>query len=155
MREPLRSCARFTAGVNAHAVVESNRGYHLGRVMWEGEAEPDTGIPAAVGGYTEARVFRAPRSGVFKALRRIGDIVASGEPVAEVEGVPIKAEIAGQIRGILRDGIKVQQGMKAGDIDPRGERGYCYTISDKARAIAGGVLEAILHSFKELDPRLS
>lgn len=136
----------FKAGVNAHAVVESNRGYHLGRVIWEGEAEPDTGIPAAVGGHTEARVLRAPRSGRFKAFREIGDMVEVGESVAEVDGVPIQAQIPGLIRGLLRDSIQVQQGSKAGDIDPRGERGYCYLISDKARAIGGGVLEAILHS---------
>jgi len=145
----------LTAGVNVHAVVESNRGYHLGRVIWEGEAEPDTGIPSSVDGQTEARVFRAPSNGVFKAMHKIGDIVESGETVAEVDGTLIKAGISGQIRGLLRSGIKVQQGMKAGDIDPRGERGYCYTISDKARAIAGGALEAILHLYPETNPRLS
>jgi len=145
----------LTAGVNVHAVVESNRGYHLGRVIWEGQAEPDTGIPSSVDGQTEARVFRAPCSGVFKAFHKIGDIVAAGETLAEVDGVAIKAKISGQIRGLLRSGTKVQQGIKAGDIDPRGERGYCYAISDKARAIAGGVLEAILHLYPEMNPRLN
>ncbi len=138
----------FTAGINAHAVVESNRGYNLGRVIWNGAAEPDTGIPAAVSGYTEARVFRAPRQGCFTGLREIGDSVHSGESVAEVDGIPIKAQISGMIRGILRSGIAIAAGVKAGDIDPRGEREYCYKISDKARAIGGGVLEAILHSFE-------
>lgn len=138
----------FVAGVHAHAVIESNRGYNLGRVIWDGSAEPDTGVPAAVSGYTEARVFRAPRSGCFKGLREIGDPVSSGACVAEVDGVPINAQISGMIRGILRSGIAVSAGVKAGDIDPRGEREYCYKISDKARAIGGGVLEAILHSFK-------
>jgi xanthine dehydrogenase accessory factor len=144
----------FTAGVNVHAVIESNRGYNLGRVIWEGQAEPDTGIPASVGGQTEARVFRAPQSGLFKTLHKIGDIVEAGQTVAEVNGVFIQAEISGQIRGLLRSGIRVHQGIKAGDIDPRGERGYCYAISDKARAIAGGALEAILHSFRETNPRV-
>jgi len=143
----------LTAGVNVHAVVETNRGYHLGRVLREGQAEADTGIPSSVDGQTEARVFRTPCNGVFKAFHKIGDIVEAGEPVAEVDGISIKAKISGQIRGLLRSGIKVPQGMKAGDIDPRGERGYCYAVSDKARAIAGGVLEAILHSYPEIDLR--
>jgi xanthine dehydrogenase accessory factor len=138
----------FIAGLQAHAVVESNRGYNLGRVMWNGAAEPDTGIPGAISGYTDARVLRAPRTGCFKGLREIGDHVLSGECVAEVDGAPIKAQISGMIRGMLRSGIGISAGVKVGDIDPRGEREYCYTISDKARAIGGGVLEAILHSFK-------
>jgi xanthine dehydrogenase accessory factor len=133
-----------------HAVVESNRGHHLGRVIWDGAAETDTGIPASVDGYTASRVLRAPRSGTFNALRAIGDVIATGEPVAHVNGELIKAEISGQIRGLLRNGIQVQQGSKAGDIDPRGERGYCDSISDKSRAIAGGVLEAVLHSLGDL-----
>ena len=140
----------FVAGVNVHAVVESNRGYHLGRVIWTGEAETDTGIPASVAGFTNARVLRVPCAGRFKALRNIGDSVNAGDTVAEVKGVPIKAGIQGLVRGMLKDGIEVPQGIKAGDIDPRGEREYCYAISDKARAIAGGVLEAILHAFENL-----
>lgn len=141
----------FTAGVNVHAVVESNRGHHLGRVIWDGGAESDTGIPASVNGYTASRVLRVPQSGIFNTLRGIGDVVAAGEPVAIVNGELIKAEISGQLRGLLRNGIQVQQGIKAGDIDPRGERGYCDSISDKSRAIAGGVLEAILHSLRDLE----
>lgn len=140
----------FTAGFNVHAVVESNRGHHLGRVIWDGAAESDTGIPAAVDGYTASRVLRVPQSGIFNALRAIGDVIATGEPVANVNGELIKAEISGQIRGLLRNGIQVRQGIKAGDIDPRGERGYCDSISDKSRAIAGGVLEAVLHSLGDL-----
>jgi xanthine dehydrogenase accessory factor len=140
----------FTAGENVHAVIESNRGYHLGRVMWHGQAEPDTGVPASVGGYAEGRLLRVPRDGRFRAFKKIGDIVHQGEIVGEVEGVPIRAQIPGLLRGLLRDGIQVPQGVKAGDVDPRTERGYCYLISDKARAIGGGVLEAILHSLKEL-----
>jgi xanthine dehydrogenase accessory factor len=140
----------FTAGFNVHAVVESNRGHHLGRVIWDGAAESDTGIPASVDGYTASRVLRVPQSGIFNALRAIGDVIATGEPVAHVNGELIKAEISGQIRGLLRNGIQVEQGSKAGDIDPRGERGYCDSISDKSRAIAGGVLEAVLHSLGDL-----
>ena len=141
----------FTAGVNVHAVVESNRGHHLGRVIWQGTAESYTGIPASVDGYTASRVLRVPQSGIFNALRAIGDVIAAGEPVATVQGELIKAEISGQIRGLLRGDIQVQQGIKVGDIDPRGERGYCDSISDKSRAIAGGVLEAVLHSIRNLN----
>jgi xanthine dehydrogenase accessory factor len=103
-----------------------------------------------VDGYTASRVLRVPQSGIFNALRTIGDVIAKGDPVANVNGELIKAEISGQIRGLLRNGIQVQQGIKAGDIDPRGERGYCDSISDKSRAIAGGVLEAVLHSLGDL-----
>jgi xanthine dehydrogenase accessory factor len=140
----------FTAGVNAHAVVESNRGYNLGRVIWNGSAEPDTGVPAPVSGHTEARVLRAPASGVFKALREIGDAVNRGDIVAEIDGVPVRAEISGLLRGMLKSGVAIRAGVKVGDIDPRLEREYCYSISDKARAIGGGVLEAILHSLERL-----
>jgi xanthine dehydrogenase accessory factor len=140
----------FTAGIDVHAVVESNRGHHLGRVIWDGAADSDTGIPAAVAGYTGSRVLRVPQTGIFKAIRAIGDLITIGETVAEVNGGAIKAEISGQIRGLLRSGIQVERGMKAGDIDPRGQRGYCDSISDKSRAIAGGVLEAVLHSFRDL-----
>jgi xanthine dehydrogenase accessory factor len=140
----------FIAGTNVHAVVESNRGYHLGRVLWSGAAECDTAVPAPVAGFTHARVLRVPCAGRFRALREIGDLVKVGETVAEVKGVPIKAEIAGMLRGILKNDIEVAQGVKAGDVDPRGQKEYCYSISDKARAIAGGVLEAILHTFENL-----
>ena len=143
----------FCAGVNVHAVVESNRGYRLGRVIWRGEAEPDTGVPAPVAGHAAERVLRAPKSGVFRALRAIRDVVDVGDIVGEVDGEGISAPIPGLIRGMIRSGLEVRQGMKTGDIDPRLERGYCYEISDKARAIAGGVLEAILS--KSIDLKLS
>jgi xanthine dehydrogenase accessory factor len=136
----------FTAGKNVHAVVETNRGYQLGRVIWRGMAQTDTGVPAPVAGYTAARVLRAPRSGLFKPIRDIGDVVEKGEIVAETDGMPIYAEISGLVRGMLHNDVKIEAGVKVGDIDPRQEREYCYTISDKARAIGGGVVEAILHS---------
>ncbi len=141
----------FSAGVNVHAVVESNRGYRLGRVIWKGEAEPDTGVPSPVAGHAAERVLRVPKSGVFRALRAIGDVVVAGETVGEVADEKISAPIPGLIRGLIRSGVEVQRGMKAGDIDPRLERGYCYEISDKARAIAGGVLEVILGASMDLD----
>jgi xanthine dehydrogenase accessory factor len=134
----------FRAGVHVHAVVESNRGYHLGRVIWDGEAEPDTGVPAPVAGHAQDRVLRASQPGVFTAHRAIGDVVDVAEVVGSVEGVPVRAFIAGMIRGLLRSGVTARAGMKVGDVDPRLESGYCYEISDKSRAIGGGVLEAIL-----------
>jgi xanthine dehydrogenase accessory factor len=140
----------FTAGENVHAVVESNRGHNLGRVLWQGRAEENTGIPTPVAGYTDERVLRVPQSGCFKSLHEIGELVAPGDVVAQVDGRPIQAQVKGVLRGLLKDGIQVGEGMKAGDIDPRGEREYCYLISDKARAIAGGVLEAILCLLKGL-----
>jgi len=143
----------FTAGLNVHAAIETNRGHNLGRVLWQGQAEEDTGVPAPVAGYSDERVLRVPQKGLFKALHEIGDLVHPGEVVAQVNGCPIRAQIKGVLRGLLKDGILVEEGIKAGDIDPRGEREYCYVISDKARAIAGGVLEAILHSLRNLDPR--
>ncbi|MFQ5682167.1 MAG: selenium-dependent molybdenum cofactor biosynthesis protein YqeB [Candidatus Binatia bacterium] len=140
----------FTAGVEVHAVVESNRGHNLGRVLWKGQAEQNTGAPASVAGYTDERVLRIPQSGTFKARHEIGDLLNAGEVVAQVNGCPIRAQIKGVLRGLLKHGIAVEGGIKAGDIDPREETGYAYLISDKARAIAGGVLEAILHSLKDL-----
>src|SRR5262245_10682527 len=140
----------FTAGDDVQAVVETNRGYHLGRVIWQGSAEPDTGAPAPVAGHREARVLRAPTSGRFSALRQIGDRIQVGEIVADVDGRPIRSEISGLLRGMLHDGISTLVGMKVGDVDPRGERGYCDSISDKARAIGGGVVEAIFHSYERL-----
>jgi len=139
----------FRAGEDVHVVIETNRGHNLGRIIEKGEAEPDTGIPGNIGGYTWERVLRAPAAGAFRAKKKIGDAVQAGETVAEVDGVPVKAGISGVLRGILRDGIRVKEQMKAGDIDPRGTRENCFTISDKARAIAGGVLEAILRKFNQ------
>jgi xanthine dehydrogenase accessory factor len=137
----------FTAGVDADVVVETNRGHNLGRLYFEGAAEPDTGIPGETAGYTVERVVRAPRSGVFEALRAIGDPVEAGETVARVEGEAIPARIPGVVRGLLRSGVHVWGGIKAGDIDPRGKRESCFTISEKARALGGSALEAILMRF--------
>ncbi len=137
----------FIAGKDVHMVIETNRGHHLGKVILEGSAEPDTGVPGDIGGYTVERVLRTPRKGIFRAQSSIGDRVTKGSVVAVVEDYPVIAQINGVIRGLLRDGIEVQRGMKVGDIDPRGKKEYCYTISEKARAIAGGVLEGILYWF--------
>lgn len=134
----------FTAGVDCHAVIETMRGHDLGRVILAGSAEPNTGIPGNISGFTTERVLRAPIDGIFSELHHIGDIVKKGEPVAAVNGEIICATLSGVIRGLLPTGTPVHDGMKSGDIDPRPVQAHCYTVSDKARAIAGGVLEAIL-----------
>ncbi|MBE0558342.1 MAG: EF2563 family selenium-dependent molybdenum hydroxylase system protein [Proteobacteria bacterium] len=137
----------FRAGRDAHVVIETNRGHRLGRVIEAGEAEPDTGIPGDIGGYTAERVLRAPVAGRFRGMKRIGDRIEKGEVVAEVEGVPLKAAISGVLRGILHDGLTTEPNMKVGDVDPRASREHCLTVSDKARAIAGAVLEAVMKKF--------
>ena len=137
----------FVAGSDVHMVIETNRGHNLGRIITSGSAEADTGVPGDIGGYTEERVLRAPAGGVFRAGKSIGDSVKTGEVVGEVAGTEIRTRIDGAIRGLIRSDIKVTQGIKLGDIDPRGDTSYCYTISDKARAIAGSALEAILRIY--------
>lgn len=137
------------AGRDVHLVVETNRGHRLGRVIEEGEAEPNTGVPGEIGGYTRERVLRAPAPGTFQGHKRIGQAVEKGEVVAEVEGRPVRAQISGVLRGMLRDGLPVAEHAKVGDVDPRGIREYCFTISEKARAIGGGVLEAVLMRYNK------
>jgi xanthine dehydrogenase accessory factor len=137
----------FSAGRDVHVVVETQRGHDLGRLIFDGGAEPNTGIPGEISGFSEQRVLRTPTEGVFRVHRRIGDRVKKGEVVATVGNLPLKARIGGVLRGLLRDGTYVRERMKAGDIDPRGQKANCYSISDKARIIAGGVLKAILMRF--------
>ena len=134
----------FTAGVDCHAVVETKRGHYLGRVITQGSAIPNTGVPGDVGGYTTQRIIRACQDGVFQPAVSIGDTVAEGDIVAYVDGQPIYAQMPGIVRGMLPAGLSVTKGMKSGDIDPRCERDHCFTVSDKGRAIGGGVLEALL-----------
>ncbi len=137
----------FRAGKDVHLVIETNRGHNLGRIIANGGAEPNTGIPGPIGGYTEERVIRAPKEGKFKALKKIGDDVKANENVAMVDNVEVQSRIAGVIRGLIRDGTEVWKGMKLGDVDPRGMKAHCYTISDKARTISGGVLQALMERF--------
>jgi xanthine dehydrogenase accessory factor len=139
----------FTAGIDCHGVVETMRGHTLGRLIVRGSALPNTGIPGTIGGYTTERLLRACADGVFETAVEIGDLVRQGDLVAVVRPtgtppVPVHAGITGILRGLLPSGIAVIRGMKAGDIDPRCEREHCFTVSDKALAVAGGVLEGIL-----------
>lgn len=136
----------FTAGEDCHCVIETMRGHTLGRCIYSGSALPNTGIPGNVGGYTVERVLRTPCSGVFEPLNEIGDFVEAGQTVATVGGQPVVSQIAGCLRGILPAGTQVPAaGFKAGDVDARCVREHCFTISDKALAIGGGVLEAVCH----------
>lgn len=137
----------FYARRDVHVVIETMRGHNLGTVIFDGEAERNTGVPGAIAGFSAERVLRAAKEGTLSTLREIGDPVEAGEVVAYVDDLPISAQIKGVVRGLLRSGSEVWKGMKTGDIDPRGIKEYCYTISDKARAIGGGVLEGILSHF--------
>lgn len=134
----------FTAGYDVHAVIETMRGHELGRVITSGATIANTGIPGEIGGYTTERLLRAPCAGAFRSVNEIGDMIVAGQVVAYVAKKPVIAAINGVLRGLINNGCVVHQGMKIGDIDPRCKKEQCITISDKARAVAGGVLEALL-----------
>lgn len=134
----------FRAGVDCHAVIETQRGHYLGRVILEGSAAENTGVPGNIGGYTTERIIRAVKDGIFTPVCQIGDIVEAGQTVAYVDGEPVKCLIGGVLRGILPENTPVYKGMKSGDVDPRCKKEHCYTVSDKASAVGGGVLEAML-----------
>ena len=139
----------FAAGEDVDAVIETKRGHNLGKVLWSGCAAANTGIPGIIGGYGKERVIHSPAAGILHNKRKITDTVKKGEIIATVEtehgDVPITATLDGLLRGLIRDGYPVTKGFKIADIDPRTEEYQnCFTISDKARCIAGGVVEAIL-----------
>ena len=137
----------FTAGKNADCVIETNRGHNMGRVFWKGEAEPDTGIPGTIQGEGIRRVIKSPCDGVFNPTVQIGDAVQEGDLIAMVGDTEIRSQLGGIVRGIIYPGINVWKKLKIMDIDPRGKRQHCFTVSDKATALGGGVLEAILTKF--------
>jgi xanthine dehydrogenase accessory factor len=139
----------LVAGRDVDFVVETNRGHHLGRIVTEGCAAPDTGIPGPVEGYTRERVLRAPADGILHTARAIGDIVAAGDLIATVGGQELTAAIPGVLRGLVYPDSPVEAGQKVGDIDPRGDVGYCRMLSDKTRTISGAALEIILSFFAE------
>ena len=134
----------FTAAKDVHAVIETNRGHTLGRVYWQGTAMPDTKLPEQVMGIRAERVLRAPADGTLIAHGEIGDHFDQGDIICEVGGVPLKAPFNGSLRGLIRPGLHVKQGLKIGDLDPRDDPRYCTLISDKSLALGGSVLEAIL-----------
>ena len=137
----------FCAGKDVDVVVETNRGHDLGRLIFVGEASPNTGVPGDIAGKSRERVLRAPTEGIFASEHSIGTMVREDETVGYVAGEPVKAGIGGVLRGLIRPQTPVSKGLKIGDVDPRGVPAYCNTISEKARAIAGTVLEAILMKF--------
>ena len=142
----------FTAKEDVHAVIETMRGHNLGRIYYEGKAKDNTGVPGSILGYTEQRVIKAPCDGLLKTTVNIKDICKNEDLVAMIGETPIFSEMDGIIRGIIRNDTFVSTGMKIGDIDPRiDEVENCDTISDKARCIAGGVLEALMHLRSELN----
>jgi xanthine dehydrogenase accessory factor len=140
----------FVVGEDCHVVVETNRGHNLGRALWTGAAEPDTGEPGALPGAPAnvTRVLRAPLAGYVQPRYAIGARIAPGAIIATVAGDqgarPVVAPFAGVLRGLVHPSVPVQSGMKIGDLDPRAQPEYCFTVSDKSLAVAGGVLEAIL-----------
>lgn len=146
----------FTAGVDCHAVIETQRGHHLGRVYYQGAAQPDSGTPGKVGGQDALRVVRAPVDGIFRALHQIGDRVVAGEVIGRVltaaAARDVTARIDGVLRGILHDGLPVTAHLKVADVDPRGVVENCFTISDKAWAMGGAALEAVLYWRRSLTP---
>jgi xanthine dehydrogenase accessory factor len=165
----------FTAGVDCHAVLETQRGHHLGRVYYRGMAQPDSGTPGTVGGQAAQRVVRAPVDGIFYAQRQIGDRLKAGDVIGRVItvdvsltdsaawrlavidrdasqplGIVVKTKIDGVLRGILHDGLKVATHTKIADIDPRNEVDNCFTVSDKSWAVGGAALEAVMYLMRKL-----
>jgi len=134
----------FCAGSDVDCVIETARGHNLARLIYSGSAAPNTGIPGNIGGFTVERVIHSPCAGIFRADRKIGDIVKAGEVIAFVGDCEVKAKIDGMIRGLLHDGLSVPEHFKIADIDPRGEKADFRTCSDKARALGGAVLQAVL-----------
>jgi xanthine dehydrogenase accessory factor len=134
----------FVAGVNCSAVIETERGPDLGSVILSGRARSYTGVPAAVEGIGVDRVLRSPGEGIFTARFRIGEMASAGAVVGDVSDAPVVSGIGGVVRGIARSGLRVTRGQKIGDVDPRGQRAACFSISRKAHAIGQGVVAALM-----------
>lgn len=137
----------FDAGKDVHQIIETQRGHHLGRRITQGRASANTSLPEAVLGISADRLLRSPCPGIFIANAAIGDSVVPGQVIGHVNRQPVKTKIDGMIRGLVHDGVQVALNRKIGDVDPRGEAQYCHTVSDKARALGGAVLETILGRF--------
>lgn len=141
----------FEAGKDVSVVIESNRGHNLGKLIFDGCAEPNTGKPGNIAGYTVERVLYSPEDGIITLNHEIGDVVKTGDIIGDVNGQSISSKIDGIVRGLIREGSYVTKGMKIGDVDPRTEEiNNCFSISDKARAIGGAVLEAIMIEMKKI-----
>lgn len=138
----------FSAPQDVHAVIETKRGHTLGRVITDGGAIPNTGVPGMIKGYTTERLLRAPADGLLAPLRKIGDEVSAGELIGRVNGLEVRSQLDGVLRGLIHPSVPVTKGLKIGDVDPRGDPSHCWTITDKALAVAGGVLEVIMTNEK-------
>lgn len=138
----------FEVGKDAHYVVETNRGHRLGRLLASGSAQPNTGVPGPVLGIASDRVIRAPSDGIWENHKQIGDLVKKGDVLGKVGDTAVRSGIDGVLRGLIRPGIHLTRELKMGDVDPRGDVASCFTVSEKALAIAGGVLEGILRTFR-------
>ena len=136
----------FSAPEDVHAVIETKRGHTLGRVITKGGALPNTGVPGVIKGFSTERLLRSPVDGWLTPVHNIGDEVSLGETVAFVEGIPVKAGVDGVLRGLIHHSVHLTKGLKIGDVDPRGDPSHCLSITDKALAVAGGVLEVIMSS---------
>ena len=134
----------FTAGVDCHAAIETNRGHWLARILYQGSPQPDTKTPGKVKGYTKGRVIRAPANGHLRPVARVGDRLRKGDLVGYVDGHEVRAMFDGVLRGLIHPAVQVTKGLKIGDLDPRDVDRHCFTISEKSLAIGGAVLEAIL-----------
>lgn len=140
----------FSAPEDVDIVIETMRGHNLGRIIEEGRASENTGVPGIIAGVGIERVIYSDYSGVITNIEKIGNVVEKGDVIAVVGDNEIYASISGVLRGIIRDGYKVKKGLKIADIDPRiSEKDNCFTISDKARNIGGAVLESILYLKKK------
>lgn len=138
----------YEAPRDAHFVIETARGHDLGRVITQGSARADTGVPGEIGGVTAERVLRAPVSGRFRSTAELGEEVTAGQVIGEVGEVPVPAQVNGVVRGLLRDNLWVLEGQKLADIDPRSDPEFLYRVSDKANAVAGGVMEALFRGLR-------
>ena len=135
----------FTAKKDVDIVIETMRGHQLGKIITEGSAQPNTGIPGVIAGFGKERVIHAPAAGILTSVAKISDVVSKGQTIAYIGETPVASTLDGVLRGLIRDGFDVPKGMKIADIDPRiTEQQNCFSISDKARTIAGSVLQAIL-----------
>jgi xanthine dehydrogenase accessory factor len=143
----------FTAGVDCHAAIETNRGHWLARVLYQGSPQPDTKTPGKVKGYTRGRVIRAPADGHLRPAARVGQWLRKGDLVGYVNGHEVRAMFDGVLRGLIHPSVAITRGLKIGDLDPRDVERHCFTISEKSLAIGGGVLEAILAWLNQQDSR--
>ncbi len=140
----------FQPSKNCHVAIETNRGHNLGKIFDQSPPMAPTGTPAEINGYSEKRLLRAPVNGIVKNIKKIGEKVEKGNIICFVDNVPVKAEINGILRGLIHDGAGVGKMLKIGDIDPRGKKEFCYTISEKSRCVAGSVLLAIMANLPQL-----